>query len=637
LKWDEPLPTELNKQFSVWFTDFKSLPTIKVPRCVVEPRCSFQLHTFCVASSEAYGTVTFLRCDVDSLVSVNVLQSRSRIKPIDDPATIPPKLIHLNICDVFNPPGSTILRLELLSCLLGVRLVNSLQEALTTITLKRFFWSDSSVAVNWIHGIDKVRPVFIENRVTEIRKSSFPEEWRHVPVEHNVADILTRERKLKKIFQTSWWLGPSWLKDDMSSWPVSAACDHNLIHDDRAAVPDDENIFHVLFAKYSSFYKTVRVLAYVMRIAKRLLGRSTDSTESIGSVKGADPKTIILSSEEFLDAEIMVLKHAQRNLNVVNMGDLSTFKDTKNIIRVKTKLTNCSFEAEFKAPIVLDGADSLVKALIRDTHLYNSHASVSTLITILREKFWILRNRKSVKQVIGNCVPCKRFSAKHCERADAPLPIQRVEQLHPFETCGIDLAGPLFLKDQSKVGIVLFTCSVYRAVHLELYSSLSTDAFLRVLRRFMARRGRIRTIFCDNGTNLRGAYNALQELDWARVTGAIQGSGFVSSPWYGWHFERLIGVMKHLLKRVLGHSILSYEELETVVADVEGTINSRPLTDISNDLHDLEPLTPAHFLHSLPSVEPIDLDLVEGDRLRLRLNCMQELREELRSRFKKEY
>ncbi|GFX93213.1 integrase catalytic domain-containing protein [Trichonephila clavipes] len=94
-----------------------------------------------------------------------------------------------------------------------------------------------------------------------------------------------------------------------------------------------------------------------------------------------------------------------------------------------------------------------------------------------------------------------------------PLPPDRVTDCAPFEIVGIDLAGPLFLKDGRKVWITLFTCAVYRAIHLELVNSLTSDAFLLALRCFIARRGRPRKIYCDNGTNFRGAFNDLSKLN----------------------------------------------------------------------------------------------------------------------------
>ncbi|GBO27317.1 hypothetical protein AVEN_80683-1 [Araneus ventricosus] len=98
-----------------------------------------------------------------------------------------------------------------------------------------------------------------------------------------------------------------------------------------------------------------------------------------------------------------------------------------------------------------------------------------------------------------------------------PLPPDRVSDCAVFEIVGIDLAGPLFLKNGEKVWIALFTCAVYRAIHLELVRSLSSDSFNLAMRRFIARRGRPKTIYSDNGTNFKGSCNELSKLDWNQI------------------------------------------------------------------------------------------------------------------------
>ncbi|GBN43190.1 hypothetical protein AVEN_66996-1 [Araneus ventricosus] len=109
---------------------------------------------------------------------------------------------------------------------------------------------------------------------------------------------------------------------------------------------------------------------------------------------------------------------------------------------------------------------------------------------------------------------CKRYKAKPLTVESCPLPEDRVPDTAAFEVTGVDLVGPLFLKSVSKILIVLFTCAVYRAVHLELVASLTSASFQMAFRRLIARRGRPRTVYSDNGTNFKGAYNELSALDW---------------------------------------------------------------------------------------------------------------------------
>ena len=99
------------------------------------------------------------------------------------------------------------------------------------------------------------------------------------------------------------------------------------------------------------------------------------------------------------------------------------------------------------------------------------------------------------------------------DSAVAPLPEDRVKEPSVFYICGIDIAGPLFFHGEEKAWICIFTCAEFSAVHLELIVSVSTGAFLQALRRFIARRGRPSTIYCDNGTNFRGAEGSIRQLD----------------------------------------------------------------------------------------------------------------------------
>ncbi|GFY23015.1 integrase catalytic domain-containing protein [Trichonephila clavipes] len=143
-----------------------------------------------------------------------------------------------------------------------------------------------------------------------------------------------------------------------------------------------------------------------------------------------------------------------------------------------------------------------------------------------------------------------------------PLPSDRVTDCVPFKIAGIDLAGPLFLKDGRKVWIkkTLFTCAVYRAVHLELVNSLTSDAFLLALKCFIARRNWPPTIYCDNGTNFRGAFNHLSKLNRSKIAEESRTPKILwkfippTAAWWGGWWERLVRTIKELffLKRTLG-------------------------------------------------------------------------------------
>jgi hypothetical protein len=202
-----------------------------------------------------------------------------------------------------------------------------------------------------------------------------------------------------------------------------------------------------------------------------------------------------------------------------------------------------------------------------------------------------------------------------------PLPSLRVQKSPPFSFTGIDFAGPLFVKltetaSVSKVWICLYTCGIIRAVHLDIVSDLSTISFLNSFRRFVARCGLPRTIVTDNGKTFKSAATVLnkvlntrdvqQHLSHTRVNWTFN---LERAPWWGGFFERMIKSVKRCLKKVLGNSSLSHDELLTILIEVEGVLNSRPLSFISAD-DNCEPLTPSHLLrgHSLLALPPFIAD-----------------------------
>lgn len=322
---------------------------------------------------------------------------------------------------------------------------------------------------------------------------------------------------------------------------------------------------------------------------------------------------------------------------------MQIFTDENNLLRVKSKLTLMNDTEDFKYPILLPSNHRMVVKLISEKHSFHFHAGINALVSILRQNFWILKCRNTVKKIVSRCIVCKRHKVKPLQTPPPPLPLERVNDSKAFETTGVDIAGPLYLKEGIKAYIVLFTCAVYRAIHLELIVSLSTEAFLSALRRFIARRGRIATIYSDNGRNFVGASNLFKKLNWEEIVKVttVQRINWKFNPpsaaWWGGWWERLIGMVKEILRRNLGNSSVTYEELSTILCDCEATVNSRPLTYLSNDDDSLQPLTPALFLQPMAITEVPDLDKIESSSLNKRVRYVNKLRILLRDRFKREY
>ena len=235
------------------------------------------------------------------------------------------------------------------------------------------------------------------------------------------------------------------------------------------------------------------------------------------------------------------------------------------------------------------------------------HNGTKETLTEVRSRFWIIKGRSLVKKLIHECCICRRYEGpRYKTPPPPPLPEYRVSQQQPFESTGVDFAGPIYVrypsnKDTSKVWLCLFTCAVVRAVHLEIVTDMSTSSFLRCLKRFVARRGIPRRFISDNAKTFKCSLKLLKMLKQSEISqylsiNKIQWKFNVErAPWWGGIFERMVKSTKRCLRKAVGRSRLYYDEALTILTEIEGVINSRPLTYIAADDLD-EPLTPSHFL-----------------------------------------
>ena len=183
----------------------------------------------------------------------------------------------------------------------------------------------------------------------------------------------------------------------------------------------------------------------------------------------------------------------------------------------------------------------------------------------------------------------------------------RVQDSTPFAVTGVDFTGALHIRGKTgseKAYICLFTCASTRAVHLEVVPDLSEESFIQAFRRFTSRKSLPRIMMSDNGTTFTAAANTLHNLmRSATLQDVLHNQGtecrFIPkrAPWFGGWWERLIGLTKTTIKKVLGRSFVSYEILHTLVTEIEGVMNDRPLTYVTSDAADPDPLTPAHLLY----------------------------------------
>ncbi|XP_076760954.1 uncharacterized protein LOC143429305 [Xylocopa sonorina] len=637
LHWDESVPSTIHTAWQEYRTQLSQLNNIAFPRkTTLDEADDIQLHGFCDASEKAFGACIYLRTFKRGQVQCTLLCSRTRVAPL--------KVISLP-------------RLELCAALTLARLYHSVQQATNIKPTRTIFWSDSTITLHWIHTQPSLLKIFVANQVSEIQDKTNTAEWRHIPSEHNPADLLSRGVSPGDFTHlTSWYSGPTWLTLDENQWPNSPLSEPETLPEVKRQVCLTTKLqSNEIWDRYSCFAKLTRVIAYCLRF-RRTHNHSSDLLPE--ELAAAHNRILYLVQAECFPSEMQDLKEG-RVRPESKLNALSPFLDPDGLIRVGGRLKNSNLTYDRKHPIILPQSHHITSLIIEQAHIRNLHSGILSTLHNIRQRYWPLDGRNQVRKIVRRCVRCYRLCPPHSNIRMGDLPAARVTETRPFNVVGVDYCGPFFIKEKKyrnrnsvKVYVAVFVCLAVKAVHLEVVTDMTTDTFIAALRRFIARRGKCSQIYSDNGTNFIGANNQLKELfellqsdvHQAKVNAMTAQEGIAwsfippRSPNFGGLWEAAVKSMKHHLRRVVGETLFTLEEFSTFVVQIEAVLNSRPLTPLSSDPNDLSALTPGHFLIGQPLTDLPDTNFSNTPANRLsRWQLIQKVRRDFWVRWHKEY
>ncbi|XP_066261359.1 uncharacterized protein [Euwallacea similis] len=645
LSWDEAVPTSIHTAWQQFRNQLVRLNTLRIPRYV---RCTgaikVQIHGFSDSSEAAYGGCIYLRSvDENGDVHVRLLCAKAKVAPLHT-LTLP--------------------RLELCGALVLSRLLLKVTSSINIKFDECVLWCDSSVVLGWLKISPNLLKTFVNTRVAEIQAITHDYVWRHVPSKDNPADLLSRGLTPSQMLESEMWFhGPNWLKGNPSTWPSKFRRNENLPEMkiiSRAFLTVYNSEFP--FERFSSYHRIKRTVAYMFRFLRNCTAKGKPSTTERGGA---------LTSAEIANAEIRLIKIAQEQSFPEDISNLMTntelshksrilgltpFLAEQSMLRVGGRLTESNYSYEKRHPILLDSKHKLTKLIFQYEHHRLLHAGPQQLHSSIRDKFWVIGGRNLAKLTYRKCALCFKYNPKIETPLMGNLPKERLLAEFPFKVCGVDYAGPYLVKDRkgrgsktSKCWMALFICFASRAIHLELVSDLSKDSFILALKRFISRRGKPTLIYSDNGTNFKAAQSELSNFGTflqktqGDIVNAMTNESiewrFIppSSPHFGGLWEAGVKSSKYHLKRILGAQVLTFEELYSLLTQVEAVLNSRPLSPLSTDPIDLNPLTPAHLLIGRPLValpEP-DLRTITTNRLN-RFQLIEQMRQHFWDRWHKE-
>ena len=194
IKRDDVIPQNIQELWMEWLNEVFAVPDIKIPRWsgILTKSTNYQIHSFCDASQEGYCVAVYIRVKNGKSITTNLLAAKSRVSPLK---------------------AESISRMELITCVLAVRLTSAVKETYPAAIDNTFYWTDSQVCLSWLNVTAKSFKAFVAHRVGKIQTNTEPRQWLHIPGEINPADVGTRPitASALKDFK-AWWEGPAFLR-----------------------------------------------------------------------------------------------------------------------------------------------------------------------------------------------------------------------------------------------------------------------------------------------------------------------------------------------------------------------------------------------------------------------------------------
>ncbi|XP_015522747.2 uncharacterized protein LOC107226442 [Neodiprion lecontei] len=314
--------------------------------------------------------------------------------------------------------------------------------------------------------------------------------WLHVPSPDNPADILSRGITADESIENQlWWHGPPCIVD-RNRWPRQ----------------DQDREMQTPELKIVATEKT----------RERVIGPVTTN-----ELEKSEKTLVKRTQRQEFQKEIFDLQDGRDLSKSSKLIAFRPFSNKEGVLRVGGRLRHAEIDIDQKNPAILPSRHTLTKPIIRQEHERLHYCGTEQLLSALRQRFWILSGRREIKKIVKRCVQCFRCKPRGQEIIMEDLPKARVVGFRrPFTCTGVDYAGPIKIKESRRRGRVhetkaytsVFVCMSTKAVHLELVTELTPEAFIAALRRFTARRGICSQLYLDNGPNFIGANRELKDI-----------------------------------------------------------------------------------------------------------------------------
>uniref|UniRef100_A0A8R1EGV9 Integrase catalytic domain-containing protein n=1 Tax=Caenorhabditis japonica TaxID=281687 RepID=A0A8R1EGV9_CAEJA len=641
ISWKEKIPGHAMKKWETIKATFEETNYTMQRRLVQDYNYEkVQLLIFSDASERHFAITAYLHFEFNKKKPITkLIMSKSKVKPKSTEISIP--------------------RLELMGIEIAVNAAITLEKELAIKKLSTIkFFSDSMIALYWVLKREKLTK-FVDNRVSKIhekttllKQKNLKPTFHHCPTDQNPADIASRGSTIAKLMNNKLWEdGPEFLKLPQSEWPIRLEGTisyptefRELIEKEVAwkkqqkpktrkstvltvSPTEQEPQSIVRYKTARSFDKLTTTMAMVLRWFVRKFPDKKWNTRIMTKLqkleKSEKQQTIHAIENQIKQRKVIreyiISDHYQdqkRRGNLAPKG-LELIEDESGVLRHPRDLDNSKLPFESKHPIYLVKNHTLTDLIVRDIHRENAHLAPNHMTGAVLQKYWIPKLGTVIRKITQRCYRCRKQTGHAFQYPYSKiLPTCRTIPASPFSHVGLDYFGPILYTNSrgksNKTWVMLITCLVTRAVHLELVPDNSTITYLMAMKRYFGRRGVPKSILCDNAPafklgnkmindEIRNSHHESQTLTTFLAAREIELKYITPlSPWQGGIYERIVGIIKNQFYKTISKEELSYVELETVLIEVEAAVNSRPITKNSANPDDPIALRPIDFL--IPNV-----------------------------------
>ncbi|XP_062557054.1 uncharacterized protein LOC134221904 [Armigeres subalbatus] len=381
--WDDVVPGDICVKWQEFYQQLPLLRSFKVPRYLFTPDATdVQFHIFSDASELAYGACMYARStSKDGTIKTELISAKSRVAPLK------------RVC---------LPRLELCAALLGAKLYARISAALGMEEVPCWFWSDSTVALYWIRAPSSSWQTFIGNRTSEIQRLTHGHTWKHVKGVDNPADYISRGMLPRNFLENSVWrIGPVWLRQVEENWPKQSIMEpisDDLLERRKTVLLTNQVSPDIwLIERYSSFWKLVRITAFVLRFISRCRKRTLHQNPflAVSELQSAK-ETLVKSVQHQNFSEEM--KAVRKKVSIPSKSPLRKLQlgiDQRGMRRLGGRLQLSETDYQTKHPMILPRKHPLTRLIAQHFHTISLHAGPRMTLATMRQEFWPLRGKRT--------------------------------------------------------------------------------------------------------------------------------------------------------------------------------------------------------------------------------------------------